>query len=177
MTGRRHDDDGLTGLQELAVAMAIAALLSVGGMFTYRILVSGAGDRGAQATVSSVLAAARDVYEESQDFGLIGSSQPAATPGGACSETAVDFSLLESYASGIDLRCTALTTYTEGTVVVSTGELNDGDAGGWVGLATLAADGRCWQVYQPADGPAVYGWSLGVPCAAPTTAPHGGDTW
>lgn len=169
-------DTGLTGLQELAIAMGVAALLSVGGMFTYRILVAGAGDRSAQVTVDTVMSAAHDVYQETQDYGLIGSTQPTAI--GACDGATNAFSLLASYAAGVDVRCGMVTTATAGTVVVTTGELTDGDAGGWIGMAALATDGRCWQAYQPADGPAVYASTTGNPCEAPTTSPPGGDsTW
>jgi hypothetical protein len=170
------EEAGLTGLQELAVAISIAALLSVSGMFTYRILLSGAGDRSAQATIGTALAAAHDVYVDTQDYGLIGSAQPTGGAGGACSTAAAGFSLLTSYAAGVDVRCGALTTPRPGSVVLTAGELTDGDAGGWIGLAATAADGRCWQVYQPADGPPVYGSSGGGTCEAPASPPTGGGT-
>jgi hypothetical protein len=171
-------DAGLTGLQELAVAIGVAALLSVGAMFTYRVLVSGAGDRAAQVTVGTALAAAHDVYEQTQDYALIGSSQPSSTPAGGCNATTSAFSLMASYAAGVDVRCGTLTAFDAGAVVVSTGELTDGDAGGWIGMATLAKDGRCWQVYQPADGPAVYGSLASSVCGAPAAAPvDGGPAW
>jgi hypothetical protein len=171
---RAGDETGLTGLQELAVAMTVAAVLSVGGMFTYRILVSGAGDRAAQAAVGTVLAAAHDVYAQTQDYGLIGAAQPGAAGAGACSALTPTATLLGSYASGVAVRCGTLTTSVAGAAVVSSGELTDGDGGGWIGIAALAGDGRCWQVYQPADGPAVYGPGSAGPCNAPTAPPAGG---
>jgi hypothetical protein len=169
-----NEDAGLTGLQELAVAISIAALLSVGGMFTYRVLMSGAGDRAVQSTLDAVLAAAHSEYEETQDYGLIGSAQPTAALGGACDGHTGAASLLDSYATGVAVLCGTQTVADPGSVVIASGELTNGDSGGWVGIAALARDGRCWQVYQPGDGAAVYGPGGTEACRAPVVPPPGG---
>lgn len=171
---QRDDQGGLTGLQELAVAVGVAALLSVGGLFTYRVLVSGANDRQVQASLVTVLSAAHDVYADTQDFGLIATDHPDPGGAAACGTGTPSFSLLASYAVGVAVGCSPQTRYQAGTVVYASGELVDGDAGGWIGLGALASDGVCWQVYLPADGPAVYGARAAVPCGAPAGPPPGG---
>jgi hypothetical protein len=173
---RRCDERGLTGLQELAIAIGIAALLSVGGLFTYNVLTNGADDKTAQSSVSSVLTAANDVYQDTQDYGLIGSSTPNANGTGACGTTTAPFKTMRSYATNETLQCGPITTAGPIVVVVSSGELVDGDAGGWIGLAARSKDGICWQAYQPADGPAIYGSVTSTSCNAPQSAPSGGGT-
>jgi hypothetical protein len=172
---RAADERGLTGLQELAVAIGVAALLSVGGLFTYQVLVHGADDRTTQASLTTALAAANDVYQDTQDYGLIATDDPSPDGAGQCSLGTAAFTALQSYAAGVTFECHPQTGYAAGTVVYQTGELGRGDAGGWIGLAALAQDGRCWQVFTSADGPAVFGSSDTWPCTAPTGAPAGGD--
>jgi hypothetical protein len=169
-----HDVGGLTGLQELAVAIGIAALLSVGGLFTYRVLISGSNDKAVQATITSAKAAAADVYQDTQDYALISSADPNPDGTGACALDTSQFGLLKAYAGNVTFSCGALQSYAAGTVVYSSGELTDGDAGGWIGIAARARDGVCWQVYVPADAPPVFGSQRTPACQAPTAAPTGG---
>jgi hypothetical protein len=175
VTSPRLGEQGLTGLQELAVAIGIAALLGVGGLFTYRVLVNGSNDRSVQASISSALTAANDVYQEDQDYALISTPSPATGGASSCALDTTDFSAMKAYASDVKFSCRALGTYRTGSVVFSTGELADGNAGGWIGLAAMATDGTCWQAYKPADGPTVYGSHSAATCPAPTAAPAGGS--
>lgn len=171
------DDTALTGLQELAVAIAVAAALAVGALFAYHSLTGGANDDQVQQSISAAATAAQAVYQDTQDYGLIGSDDPSATPG--CSTSTPAFQDMAQYAPSLTLTCAALTSYALNTVVVSSGELTDGDGGGWIGLASRSDDGICWMLYQPADGAADYGQftpagSQG--CSAPTSAPSPGAT-
>lgn len=154
---RRRDSGGGSAeagfsLVELVVVLLVMAVLMGIAVPTWLGQQNLSNDQATQSLLSSALSAANRVYNSTQNYSAITATQLGRA------DTSTTFTV-----DG------ALGSYSAGAVVFAEGSLSDGNAGGWIGLASLARTGKCWQVYQPADGPPTYGSASGTPCNPPTT--------
>ena len=158
-SGGTREEAGFT-LIELVVVLAVMAVLMGIAVPTWLGQQNLSNDQATQSLLSSALSAANRVYNSTQDYLGISTAQLEHADPSANTFIAVG----------------QLGWYSAGSVVFAEGTLSDGNAGGWIGLASLARTGKCWQVYQPADGPPTYGSAGGAPCSSPM-APLPGKAW
>lgn len=144
---------------ELVVVLAVLAILMAISVPVFFGQTSLSHDRSAQSLLDQALSASNRVYDATQDYPQI------TAPELNRADTSAKFT-----ANG------TLTSFNPSAVVFATGSLSDGDAGGWIGLASLAQSGTCWQVYQPADGSPTYGSATSGTCSAPT-GPLNASRW
>jgi type II secretory pathway pseudopilin PulG len=161
----RHGADGASGLTEIGAIVLCVGILTTAGLFTYKLATNSGNDQGAQSNLQAALGAANDVYNDTQDYTQITQAQQLQN-----FDHGATFTLSTNTSSPPQM-----TTYSTNTFVAVVGALSDGDAGGYIGLATLSQSGTCWQIYSPADGSPVYGSTTGT-CSAPTSAPSNGTT-
>ena len=149
----RAGDGGFT-LIELMIVVGIIAIMIAIAIPTFLGSRQKAQDRAAQANLRTGLTAIKTAYIDSQSY-VTAASQLASI------EPTLDF------VTGAGASSTSRQE-------IAVNAVDDQD----VGLAVLAADGVCWQLFDAAEGAAgtTYGSARSGACKAPT-APLTATTW
>ena len=173
-TLHKRSELGVSGIIELVIALVVLSILIGIAIPYFGQARASSNNSAAQQSIKVVNTALGSVYGDIQDYGYFGTANPSFQ--GACSTSTQATVNLLSQIKNVTLTCTSPITVAPSTVTFLSGELSDGNPGGWIGLAALSVTGTCWQLYIPADGSPVYGSTSVVPCVAPTSAP-GGTPW
>jgi type IV pilus assembly protein PilA len=154
--GQRAAEEGFTLVELMVVVLILAILIGI-AVPTFLGARQKAQDRAAQANLRTGLTAIKTAYVDGQSY-VTAASQLASL------EPSLTFVTTAGASSA-------------GEQVIAVNAVDDQD----VGLAALAADGVCWQLFDATSGAAgtTYGSvrnSTGATCTAPG-APLGATTW
>ncbi len=164
------DEEGISGLMEVAAVILAVAILTTAGLFTYRLATGSGADQQAQSNLRAAASAANDFYSDTQDF--------TASPPNNMSLAQV----LASYDHG---ACFVAGSYqsscgsggqTSNIIAYVTGPLSalsssDSNPGGYMALATYSSSGTCFEILMPADASSTdWQWSVSSPTSCQATA-------
>jgi type IV pilus assembly protein PilA len=153
--GRKEDEEGFTLIELMVVVLIIAILIAI-AIPTFLGARQKAQDRAAQSDLRNALTAAKTAYVDSEDYTVAATELSSVEP----SLTYVSGGTASTAANVISVSAPSVNT---------------------LGMASLAADGTCWQLFDSAaSGSAgtTFG-SVSGSCTAPTTALTGAhpDHW
>jgi type IV pilus assembly protein PilA len=151
----RQDEGGFTLIELMVVVLIIAILIAI-AIPTFLGARKSAQDRAAQADLRNALTALRVGYNDTQDYQAAGAELASIEP-----------SLTYNSAGGSSGPSNIAWSTTGPAPVTS------------AGLAALAADGTCWQLYDTATAGTSFGSTPNAtaatctpPTAVITTGPH-----